>query len=236
MVTSDNKPGNWPKWLNVTFTISGCLFVIAAIFLLNNIILQNKILGEIEILKYFQNPSASISPPQLPLLLRFTPSIWVRTLAVSLAILVILQAISTTISQGINLGTVSRSVVYGLIALFLIYTTALSQSTSTRQSLVLQASQLSLSDVQENAYMDEVTKDITPPSTNNFIPYITAITGLITAFAGFYGQFISAQKLKLEVELVQQKMVAEKKKPAQRTGKAHAHRKKQPVRKNKDYG
>ncbi len=52
------------------------------------------------------------------------------------------------------------------------------------------------------------------------VVYITAITGLVTATSGLYGQILAGRKMKLDYELAKQRLEMESRKGDERAGAA----------------
>jgi hypothetical protein len=204
----------WPKWLRIVFLAFGFIFLF---FLISQS--SRATLSIIQWNNYPANGSVAFYVVNFFRSLFISP--WTLTLFEYLAVLIIIRAILFTLNQGKDRRSITLAILYGLIALFLVIFVAVLESKYQFAFDRLEQAQASAPLIPA------------PQADNNLLVYITAITGLITAASGFYGQVLSARKLRMELELQRLQMemklkepVSKPKKKTAETGKSKAKRSK----------
>ena len=234
MNTKHEKTTGWLNGSKIVFTIFGL------IFLFMMVLLAARQLRLVKLNAYLQEP-------------------WFEILLVYLIALAFLQLIILTLRKGRSPYTIILSSVYVLLAVVaIVYVTGMYKQLEisveqlnylNHRNITLQNNVTSLNDVIldlvkiiKNVDPDllpayeiltasppTVSVDQTSNTTDKIILYVTAITGLVTAISGLYGQVLSARKLKYEIELAQ----LQAKTPRKDTSKAVKPKRLKEVRKNK---
>jgi hypothetical protein len=203
----------WPRWLRIVFLAFGYIFLFFLISQLSR--------ATLSIIQWNYPANGSVAFYVVNFFHSILISPWTLTLFEYLAVLIIIRVILFTLNQGKDRRTITLAILYGLTALFLVIFVA-----------VLESKYQSAFDRLEQAQVSAPLIPA-PQADNNLLIYITAITGLITAASGFYGQVLSARKLRMELELQRLQMemksketLSKPKKKAAETGKSKAKRSK----------
>ncbi|MBE0671510.1 MAG: hypothetical protein IH588_13055 [Anaerolineales bacterium] len=189
----------WPKWLKATFIGFGVLFLSTIVIALVLFVIDN-------------------------LFTSYALPFWAMGILELITALLFVRLIIFTLRQGINIKSVSISALYGIFGIFLL-------GFISNQNAELKRLQLDVVRLRDlgSILMELVGKmttiiegfdpsllpdssplinitPATPPSSgfdtwSALVLVITAISGLVTAISGLYGQILSARKLKFEFEL-----------------------------------
>lgn len=218
----------WPGWLRATFIGFGVLFV-STIAILLTIFFMDSV----------------FTTYALPF--------WALGLLELIAALLFVRLILFTLRQGINIRSVSIAILYGVFGIFLLVfmsnqnaelvrlqanATRLRELVSTLMELTYKMAGIIngfdpslLSDL----YIPIDTNPVPPPSSGSdtwsaLVLVITAISGLVTAITGLYGQILSARKLRYEFELAKNQAAMKIEQDTKKQSKA-SNKKRNPQRK-----
>ena len=193
---------SWPRWLRILFSIFGFLFIALVLILVARIISGPSLIE-------------NNGPP-------------LSTLADILVLFLTSQAISLTLKQGKNFRTVLISIFFGLAGIFLVFVLESFRSFAV-DYIDLKIRVRGLNNYV--SYLENAIREIDPSffpsspqvpppiesqpsagSSESTILIITAVSGLITALTGLYGQIVSARKIRGELEIAKGQLALEQKK------------------------
>ena len=125
MLNVDKKAAGWPKALKITVIASGCVFLLAGLYLLNGWAMAY----ERHVILVLREPRPrgdyTPLPPAPPAFVTSSMDLAsnasVRSLAEGLPVLIILGAMVAILRGGRNLRTLLQAAAYGLAALLLVY-------------------------------------------------------------------------------------------------------------------
>lgn len=201
---------SWPRWLRITFAVFGYGFIFALIWLVTR-----------QVFFAAFNSSLTQKPP---LTSDFDVYVWLRTywlfgLSSGWALLTLQFLVAVIGIQGIILTfkhesgprAVRRGIVFAVATALIIFAISVLHAKSELEARLL------LVPPGNVAVLPAESTDM--PGQNNFVVYITTLTGLVTAVAGLYGQITSARKASLELELEKIQLENARKKSAPRKKK-----------------
>ena len=125
MLNVENKAAGWPGSLKIAFIASGCVLLLAGLYLLNGWAMGY----ERHVILVLREPRPrgdyTPLPPAPPAFVTgsmdLASNAWARSLGEGLPLLVILGAIVSTLRQGPNRRALLRAAAYGVVALLLVY-------------------------------------------------------------------------------------------------------------------
>lgn len=196
MVTIRKTYQRWPKWLRILFSTFGFLFISLII---------------INIVRAISGPDfIEDNGPTLVLL------------AEVLVFVLTFQAISLTLKKEISFTSVATSIFYALAGIFLVfilegfrwvmfdyYWLRVEVGALTGYAKRLEET---IHELDPTNSLPSIVYPVSSPPTEDIILIITAISGLITAITGLFGQIISARKIKGELDVAKQQLLLEQKK------------------------
>jgi hypothetical protein len=119
----------------------------------------------------------------------------IASLAEILVLILTFQIISLTIKQEKNSRSIATSALFGLLGILVVFVLE-----SFNRSLI-------------EAFLIPITgPEEQTAAPTSIMPTLAAVSGVITAVTGLYGQFISSRKIQGELELAKQQLILEQKK------------------------